>query len=114
MSWITGASSGIGRELALRFAAMGCNVAASSRSLDKLQEMALSDPRIKPYPVGCGNAGAAADVFARIEADLGPVDLAVLNAGIWEQMVVSDFSGRARQAVDVGHYFGVLHTLEPP
>lgn len=111
--WITGASSGIGRELALRFAAMGCNVAASSRSLDKLQELALSDPRIKPYPVDVEDAGAAADVFARIEADLGPVDLAVLNAGIWEQMVVSDFSAeRAKQTMSV-NYFGVLHTLEP-
>lgn len=111
--WITGASSGIGRELALRLAKDGCTVAASARSADKLAEMAKLDARIKPFPLDVEDAAAVAQTFAQIERDLGGVDLAILNAGIWDQMVVKDFSAeRAKHSMSV-NYFGVLHGLEP-
>jgi short-subunit dehydrogenase len=111
--WITGASSGIGRELALRIAGMGCTVAASARSSDKLAELELLNPNIKAFPLDVEDAAASKAVFAAIETAIGPVDLAVLNAGIWEQMIVSDFSAeRAKHSMSV-NYFGVLHAMEP-
>lgn len=111
--WITGASSGIGRELALRLAGDNCIVAVSARSVDKLAEMARLHPNIKPYPADVEDAAAMANAFASIERDLGPIDLAVLNAGIWQQMIVSDFSAeRAKHSMSV-NYNGVLHALEP-
>lgn len=111
--WITGASSGIGRELALRLARDGVTVAVSARSADALAEMQALDPRIKPYPLDVVDAAAATATVAAIERDLGPIDLAILNAGIWEHMTVSDFSvERAKHSMDV-NYFGVLHALEP-
>ena len=39
-AWVTGASSGIGRALALRLAREGWRVAASARSEDALDELA--------------------------------------------------------------------------
>lgn len=111
--WITGASSGIGAELALRLAERGVTVAVSARSSDKLTELAARNANIKPYPLDVTDAEACSAAFAAIERDLGPVDLAILNAGVWDQMIVSDFSAeRAKRSMDV-NYFGVLHALEP-
>lgn len=37
--WITGASSGIGREMAIQFAGKGAKVAVSARRKDRLEEL---------------------------------------------------------------------------
>ena len=57
-AWITGASSGIGFELALRLAAGGCAVAASARSADKLDQLAKQNPLITPFPLDVRDADA--------------------------------------------------------
>lgn len=111
--WITGASTGIGRELALQLARDGTTIAVSARSAEKLAELASLSAAIKPYPLDVTDARAAAETFARIEAELGSVDLAILNAGIWQPMTVKDFSAeRGKTSMQV-NYFGVLHALEP-
>src|SRR5262245_22593395 len=50
-AWVTGASSGIGRALALALAKRGAKVAASARSADKLAELARLDARVAPFPL---------------------------------------------------------------
>lgn len=111
--WITGASSGIGRELALRLADAGATVAASARSGEALAELAKLNPNIHAYPLDVTDKVAAAETANKVAGDLGPIDLAVLNAGIWRGMVVSDFSAeRAKQSWDV-NYMGVVNTLDP-
>lgn len=111
--WITGASSGIGRELALKLADRGSLVAVSARSADKLAELASLNPNIRAYPLDVTNAQAASAVAARIEHDLGPISLVILNAGVWDLMSATDFSlGTARKSFEV-NYFGVVNALEP-
>ncbi|MEQ1715047.1 MAG: SDR family NAD(P)-dependent oxidoreductase [Hyphomicrobium sp.] len=111
--WITGASSGIGQELACRLAASGATVAASARSADKLSGLNALHANIKPYVLDVTDANAVQETFRAIERDLGPVDLAIFNAGIWQQMIVSDFSAaRGRDSMTV-NYFGVINAMEP-
>ncbi len=84
VAWITGASAGIGRALALRLAAEGWRVAATARRADALDALArASGGRITPYPGDVTDAAAMADIVAAIEAREGPIALAVLNAGVY-------------------------------
>ena len=85
VAWITGASSGIGRQLALDLAAEGYTVAATARSADKLRDLASEASRhtgtIIPLPGDVTDADAMDSIVERIEAEAGPIVLAVFNAG---------------------------------
>jgi NADP-dependent 3-hydroxy acid dehydrogenase YdfG len=85
--WITGASSGIGRAVALAYARAGATVAASARAVDALQALA-GEPdaggRIYPFAVDMTDRAAVAATVAHIEAALGALELVILNAGTHE------------------------------
>ena len=49
--WITGASSGIGKALAIKFAENGWIVAASARRENLLKELQNINQNIYPYPL---------------------------------------------------------------
>lgn len=109
--WITGASSGIGRALALRLARAGSTVATSARSTEKLAEAARENVNLRLYPVDVTDAASVSDVVRRIEADLGPIDLAVLNAGVWHPMTASRYDlAKATESMAV-NYGGVTNAL---
>ena len=82
--WITGASQGIGREMALQLAQQGCSVACTARSADALSVLQDSQPGIIACPCDVTDAGAMAILFDTIETRQGPLDTAVFNAGIYE------------------------------
>ena len=111
--WITGASSGIGREVALTLAREGVTVAVSARSRDKLDEMAALSSFIKPFPLDVLDEAACDSTVAEIERTLGTIDLAILNAGIWRQMTVKDYSAAGAKETMSVNYFGVVNALEP-
>ena len=81
-AWVTGASAGLGREIALRLAARGCKVAISARSADKLAALASEHPGLVAFPLDVTDSEASARVAAQIIAQMGVPDLVVLNAGI--------------------------------
>lgn len=85
--WITGASSGIGRELALQLAQAGHSVVISARSAEALQEMAALHPgQLLPMPIDIADENSLAEAKEQL-AQLAPVlDLAVLNAGTCEYL----------------------------
>ena len=72
--WITGAATGIGREIALQLAGQGVTVAASARSADKLVSLG---PNIRPYPLDVTDRQAVLATLETIEVELGAVDMAV-------------------------------------
>jgi short-subunit dehydrogenase len=77
---VTGASRGIGREVAAAFAARGCEVGLVARSEEELNELVLALP-------GEGHEAVPADVgdreqLAKATAEFGRVDVVVANAGI--------------------------------
>ena len=100
VAWITGASSGIGRELALNLARRGYTVAVTSRDKERLDELAGQASGlagvILSYPGDVADEAAMAEIVDAIERDAGPLALAVFNAGVFyptrvERMQTSNF-----------------------
>ena len=115
--WITGASQGIGRCLALNLAKSGCKVAATSRTKDDL--MSLQDRskdlpgEIQSYPCDVTDEKNIEILIKSIETNLGPIDLAILNAGTYIRFGVDDFSVKAfRKQIEI-NTMGTVNCLAP-
>ncbi len=103
-TWIIGASSGIGRELALQIAGRGGAVAVSARSQDELAELEALSPKISAFVLDVLDQEAVPAVEEQIRAKLGPVDLMVYCAGVWHQFPAVKFdAAKCAQAMAVNH-----------
>ncbi|KAB2911944.1 MAG: SDR family NAD(P)-dependent oxidoreductase [Hyphomicrobiaceae bacterium] len=111
-AWITGASTGIGRELALALAGSGVKVAASARTADRLAELAQIAPGVAPLPLDVADRAAMAQAARGIAGTLGPIDLAIFNAGIWEPMSSRNFSSATAGRSMAINYMGVVNGIE--
>ena len=109
--WITGASSGIGLELARLIADKADHVAISARSADQLEAAAADHAALSAYPLDVTDADAVKASVDRIAAEAGPIDLAVLGAGTWKLMDVEEFDlAGIRAGVEV-NYMGVANAV---
>jgi NAD(P)-dependent dehydrogenase (short-subunit alcohol dehydrogenase family) len=83
---VTGASRGIGREIALALAGEGVDLAITGRATDLLatlqSEIEGLGVRCVPVTADLAQAGAAAEVWAQSQTGLGHIDILVNNAGI--------------------------------
>jgi NADP-dependent 3-hydroxy acid dehydrogenase YdfG len=77
---ITGASSGIGKATAMRFAAVGHPLLLLARRIDKLDELKL--PNTLCRKVDVTNLDSFQAAVAEAESKFGPVDLMINNAGV--------------------------------
>ncbi len=80
---ITGASSGIGREMARILAGEGTDLVIVARDRDRLEALAAEfTVEVEVLPADLASAGALARVQDRLGADDAPIDLLVNNAGL--------------------------------
>jgi short-subunit dehydrogenase len=78
---ITGASRGIGEALARRFAEAGARVALLARNAEALRALA-DELGGTAHPADLADPGVVAGLLERVEAEGGPVDVLVNNAGV--------------------------------
>ena len=78
---VTGASRGIGEALARAFAAAGARVALVARSEGAIKELA-AELGGAAHPADLADPDQVDGLIGRVEADGGPVDVLVNNAGI--------------------------------
>jgi len=81
--WITGASGAICGEIARRLAAAGVTIAATARPSDRLDALAATSDHIKAFPADVLDADELKACAAKIEAELGPIDMVLLGAGMY-------------------------------
>jgi len=84
---ITGAARGIGKAIALRFAAEGANIAFTDLAYDdnvqKLEkELSAMGIKAKGYASNAANFADTNEVVSKIVQDFGRIDVLVNNAGI--------------------------------
>ncbi|BAY24712.1 short-chain dehydrogenase/reductase SDR [Calothrix sp. NIES-2100] len=91
---ITGASSGIGKATALAFAKAGIDVALVSRSLEKLEEVAVAAKHTgveaKSYAVDLASVGQVKAQIQAIADEFGEIDILVNSAGIAYTALISE------------------------
>lgn len=113
-AWVTGASSGIGRAVALKLAGAGFTVAATARDEAKLAALvAEGGGRIHAFPADVTDAAAVLGIVEEIESRCGRLALAVLNAGVFLPV-----HGEAMKQADFDKSFavnlqGTVHCLLP-
>ncbi|SNZ20776.1 acetoacetyl-CoA reductase [Cohaesibacter gelatinilyticus] len=79
---VTGGTRGIGEAISIALKAAGYTVAANYAGNDEKAKAFSDEHGIAVYKWNVGNAAACAEGLAKVEADLGPVEIVVNNAGI--------------------------------
>lgn len=83
---VTGAGRGIGRAIALKFAAEGADIVCVSRSAENAEkaanEVRAAGRKAWAYSVDVANPAAVAEAGEKILKDAGKVDILVNNAGV--------------------------------
>ena len=81
--WITGASSGIGKAVAEKFASEGWKVAVSARRKELLDELAKNQ-NIVSFPLDVTNQPEINNVFKNILNEFGDLDICLFSSGTYE------------------------------
>lgn len=114
--FITGASSGIGKELALAYAEPGITLALCGRNEERLSRVAQAcqskGATVRTYRFDVRDVSAAESAIA--EADrLAPIDLLIANAGVSAGVLGMDETPVSTRAIFETNIFGVLNTVLP-
>src|SRR5947208_9330792 len=97
---VTGASSGIGREVARALLGAGYAVALAGRREEALAETAAGSDGALVVPADVTEPGSVRALFARVREELGRVDLLFNNAGLFGAPApIEDFPLAEWQAV---------------
>jgi len=93
---ITGSSAGIGLALAQGLAGAGAAVVLNARNAAKLQAAAgalrAQGATVHALAFDVTDAPAVADAVAKIEAEVGPIDILINNAGMQKRAPLQDFA----------------------
>jgi short-subunit dehydrogenase len=116
-AWITGAGKGIGRAVAMLLAERGWQVAVTARTEDDL--LSLCDEsrnlpgRVYSYPGDITKSDNIEATVNKIEREIGPIDLAILNAGTYIPFGVENFSVAAFSNQIEINLIGTVNCLAP-
>ncbi len=81
---ITGASTGLGKVMALKFAQDGYKVCAIARSMEKLDDLASQvSGQIVAYTADVGDANQVNETFDKIYAEHERIDVLINNASVF-------------------------------
>jgi 3-oxoacyl-[acyl-carrier protein] reductase len=78
---VTGAASGIGRQIAIDLSSRGANVVACDKNLEALQELATQYP-MSVYEVDFVDEKSIMDLVSKVESNQGPLSAAINCVGI--------------------------------
>ncbi|MEY4290369.1 MAG: hypothetical protein RL130_311 [Actinomycetota bacterium] len=111
---VTGAGSGMGRELTLQLAARGAKVAAvDMRETTLLETKSLAHGRVETFVLDITDGKAVTDFPRTVETSLGPIDGLINNAGIIQPFVpVNDLSLADATKVMNVNFYGPLSMIK--
>ncbi len=113
--WITGASSGIGEQLAMGFAKEGAKLVLSARRMAELERVKLNtkldDSDILVLPLDVTDFSAAVPACKKVIEKFGRIDIMVHNAGVSQRSYINDTDFDVyKKLMDVNFYSTVALT----
>lgn len=114
---ITGASSGLGEEMARQFAALGYDLALCARRTDRLDTLAAeirsgTGRRVETAALDVTDDDAVPTVFEQFAASFGRLDRIVVNAGIGKGAALGTGRADANRATATTNFVGALIQAE--
>ena len=110
--WITGASSGIGKSLALKFANEGWQVAASARREDLLNQLSESNQNISPFPLDVTSRENCEKIFEKIKNKFENIDTCFFSTGTWDPKKEKEIDIDQMKRVMEVNFFGTLNCIK--
>ena len=110
--WITGGSTGIGKALAIKFAAMGWNVAISARRAELLNELSNSYENISGFPLDVTNKEKCKEVFNEIKHKYENIDICFFSTGTWDPKKEKEIDVERMEDVFKVNFFGTVNSIK--
>ena len=110
---VTGGSRGIGAAISKTLKDAGYTVAATYAGNDEKAAAFTAETGIKTYKWNVGSYDESAAGLAQVEADLGPIDIVVANAGITRDAPFHKMTREQWQEVIDTNLTGVFNTVHP-
>jgi acetoacetyl-CoA reductase len=110
---VTGGSRGIGEAISKALKAAGYEVAATYAGNDAKAQAFTDATGIKTYKWNVADYEASKAGIAQVEADLGPIDVVVANAGITRDAPFHKMTPEQWQEVIDTNLTGVFNTVHP-
>jgi short-subunit dehydrogenase len=109
---ITGASSGIGRAMAVKLSELNVNLVLAARRLDLLNEIAPLNNNILRIKCDVVNKKEVQSAYKEIISRFGRVDVAILNAGYSVRMTAEEYDSELAEKIFGTNIFGIIYWIE--
>jgi len=109
--WITGASSGIGKALAIKFTTEGWHVAASARRENLLQELNNNNLNIHSFPLDVRDESQTKKIFQNIIEKFKRIDIAIFCTGIHDPEAEKKLSSEKIREIMETNFFGTVNCI---
>lgn len=111
---VTGAGSGMGRELTLELVRRGARVAAVDMRIDTLQETKdIAGPGVEIFPLDVTNREEVAELPEKIRVAMGAIDILINNAGIIQPFVpIQELAVEDAERVMNVNFYGPLTMIQ--
>ena len=110
--WITGASSGICKALAIKFSKEGWQVAASARRENLLEELVSENKNIFSFPLDVTDKDQCKLAFDKINNKFNDIDICVFSTGTWDPKKEKEIDVEQIEKVIKVNFFGTLNCIK--
>jgi short-subunit dehydrogenase len=113
---ITGASTGIGKEMAKMLAEENCSLALIARRAELLDELVgqikTKNPKVKSYVCDVAKSNEVEKIFTEIREHFKKIDIAILNAGVGSKLSAKDYTYENAKKTFDNNVLGIVNCVE--
>ena len=108
--WVTGASSGIGREIAIQLSKYDCTLILTARRKEQLEDtkQKCGNANVQIFPFDLSKIDEIDDFSLRVQKEVGEIDILINNAGVSAWSGVEETNFKVYQDVMELNFYSVV------